>query len=411
MIKLSLEALKNCEKKIMMTERRRSTVRDLRRDNRSALLWSLFSGQPCSRQELCDATGLSTASVSTAVRALISEGIVTEAGPLESDGGRPRVLLRMDPGYGQVIGIDVGETRVSAEMFDLTMARQARAEHLLNPREHGVGIVADRIASCLALLMGGAGGLDSVIGVGIGVPGAVERDAGGAALVYAQAYGWDAVPLERLLVDRLRRDHGLTASPGFGLLIDNGAKAMGQAELWFGAGRGTRRAVVGLIGSGVGASIITDGGSAAAEWGHTAIVAGGRPCRCGSRGCLEAYVGAEAILARYGQPVPGDDEESALAALITGTSARAIEVLDETAVYLGIGIANLINLVNPDRVILGGWVGQLLAERMMPAIHEAARQHSLRHAFAGTTIERGELGPDAVALGAATLPIERFLNG
>jgi predicted NBD/HSP70 family sugar kinase len=109
--------------------------------------------------------------------------------------------------------------------------------------------------------------------------------------------------------------------------------------------------------------------------------------------------------------MPGADEESALAALVTATSGRAIEILDETAVFLGIGIANLINLINPDRVILGGWVGQLLGERMMPAIHEAARRHSLRHAFAGTSIERGELGPDAVALGAATLPIERFLNG
>jgi predicted NBD/HSP70 family sugar kinase len=286
-----------------------------------------------------------------------------------------------------------------------------------------VGIVADRIASCVALLMDGAGRgrtggrsrsrgqSPDVVGVGIGVPGAVERGADGAALVHAQAYGWDAVPLERLLVDRLRRDHGLSPGTAFPLLFDNGAKAMGQAELWFGAGRGTRRAAVCLIGSGVGASVIADGASTAAEWGHTTLVADGRLCRCGSRGCLEAYVGAEAILARYGPPPPGGDEESALAALVTATSGRAIELLDETAVFLGIGIANLINLINPDRVILGGWVGQLLCERMMPAIHAAAQRHSLRHAFAGTSIERGELGPDAVALGAATLPIERFLNG
>jgi predicted NBD/HSP70 family sugar kinase len=383
----------------MISERHRFTVRDLRRDNRSALLWSLFSAQPCTRQELSAATGLSAASVSTAIRELIGEGVVIEAGPVESDGGRPSVLLRMNPGYGRVIGIDVGETRVSAETFDLTMTRLARAEHLLNPRQHGPRMVADRIASSLALLMEHES--PAIIGVGVGVPGAVELDAAGSCLVHAQSYGWDAVPLERLLRERL--------DPDLPLLIDNGAKAMGQAELWFGAAQQTRRAVVCLIGSGAGASVISGGGSAATEWGHTTIVAGGRPCRCGSRGCVEAYVGAEAILDRYGQPAP-DDEERALVALITSTSARASEVLDETATFLGIGIANLINLFDPDLVILGGWVGQLLAERMLPAIRDAARRHTLRHKFAATTIERGELGPDAVALGAATLPIAQFLN-
>jgi len=388
----------------MIAERHRSTVRDLRRDNRSALLWALFSAQPCTRQELSTATGLSPASVSTAIRELIAEGVVTEAGPLESDGGRPSVLLQMNPGYGQVIGIDVGETRVSAEMFDLTMARLARADHLLDPRHHGPAMVADHIASCLALLMDGAGGAPpAIIGIGIGVPGAVETDADGSVLVHGESYGWDGVPLERLLRDRL--------GDQFPLLIDNGARALGQAEMWFGAGHGTQRAVVCLIGSGVGASVIVNGSSTATEWGHTAIVAGGRACRCGSHGCVEAYAGAEAILDRYGAPAAGGDEEAALAELVTATSERATEVLDETAVYLGIGIANLINLFNPDRVILGGWAGQLLAERMLPAIRDAARQHALRHTFAATTIDRGELGPDAVSLGAATLPIARFLNG
>src|SRR2546430_749173 len=172
--------------------------------------------------------------------------------------------------------------------------------------------------------------------------------------------------------------------------FENCAKTRGQAELWFGAGQGVTNAVVALVGSGVGASLISGGSiyrgatSSAGEWGHTTIVAGGRRCRCGSAGCLEAYVGAEAILERYGLPMPGKDEESALAALIdsAGTSAHAAAVLEETAGYLGIGIASLINLLNPERIILGGWAGLLLGERMMPAIQEAARRHSLRHPFA-----------------------------
>ena len=194
---------------------------------------------------------------------------------------------------------------------------------------------------------------------------------------------------------------------------------MGQAELWFGAGRGTQHAVVCLIGSGVGASIIAHGSShrgstsSAVEWGHTTVIAGGRTCRCGARGCLEAYAGAEAILERYGGPLPGTDEESALAALIglAATSERAAEVLDEAALYLGVSIGNLINLFTPERIIIGGWAGLLLGERMLPAITAAAREHSLRYPFAQTSIELGRLGPDAVALGAATLPIEALLSG
>src|SRR5579863_8306809 len=224
-----------------------------------------------------------------------------------------------------------------------------------------------RISAGLAsVLAGGGAGPSAVLGVGVGVPGVVEQ--GDEVLVHGQTYGWDAVPLGRLL----------RPAAGFPLYIDNGAKTMGQAELWFGAGRGARQAVVCLIGSGLGASIITSGSpgqggsSVAAEWGHTVIQLGGRACRCGARGCLEAYVGAEAILDRYGQPLPGPDEESALAALIASTSARAVETLRETAAYLGAGIAGLINLFGPERVILGGWAGLLLGERLLPDIREAA---------------------------------------
>jgi predicted NBD/HSP70 family sugar kinase len=386
-------------------ERRRSTVRDLRRDNRSVLLWTLFANQPCSRQDLSEATGLSSASVSNVIRELISDGIVIEAGSVDSDGGRPRILLEMNPSRGYVAGVDVGETRVLVELFDLTMSVRARAEHGLDPREHGVSVIVERIAASLASVISDGGADPSaVLGVGVGVPGVVEQ--GPEVLVHGQTYGWDAVPLERLLRPLV----------GLPLFVDNGAKTMGQAELWFGAARDTRQAVVCLMGSGLGASIITGspgrgGGSAAVEWGHTTIELGGRSCRCGSRGCLEAYVGAEAILDRYGLAVTGADEESALATLVSASTSRAAEILNETALYLGAGIANLINLFGPERIILGGWAGLLLGERILPAIREAARQHSLTHRFAQTSIELGRLGSDAVALGAATLPMERFLNG
>src|SRR5580692_11987556 len=248
-----------------MSERRRWTVRDLRRDNRSVLLSSLFFDQPRSRPELGEATGLSPASVSNVVRELIAEGLVAEAGSVDPDGGRPRVLLQINPDYGYVIGVDVGETRVQVELFDLEMTERAKADYPLDPRQHGPEVIVAAILSGLDAVMTGAGVTPSaVLGVGVGVPGIVED--GLELLVHGQPFGWESVPLKRLL----------RSGTHLPLYIDNGARTMGQAELWFGAGRGARHAVVCLIGSGVGASVIRAAGrgrgdsSASIEWRHTA---------------------------------------------------------------------------------------------------------------------------------------------
>ena len=393
-----------------MLYRRRGTVRDLRRENRAAVLWSLYFSRPGSRQDLSAATGLSPASVTNVARELLGDGIVTEVGSEDSDGGRPRVLLDINPDYGYVIGVDIGETRIRVELFNLAMAERAKAEYPLDPAEHEVDVVVRDIAAGLRAVLTD-GGVDpaAVLGVGIGVPGIVEQ--GPEALVYGQTYQWDAVPLERLL-----RAH--TDLP---LRFENCAKTMGQAEFWFGAGRCVENAAVVLIGTGVGASLISGRSSyrgptsSALEWGHTTIVVGGRRCRCGSAGCLEAYVGAEAILDRCGSPaaLSAGDEESMLAALLAcaDSSPTTDAVLAETAEYLGVGIGNLINLFNPERVILGGWAGLLLGGRLLAAIRESAQRHSLRYPFAATSIELGQLGPEAVTFGAATLPMEDFLNG
>ena len=392
-----------------MRDRKRGTVRDLRRENRAAVLWSLYLGQPRSRQELSAATGLSAASVTNVIRELIDEGIVIETGLAESDGGRPRAMLGMNPEYGYVIGVDIGETRTRVELFDLTMTERAKAEYQLDQAaEHDVAVVVGQIVSGLNTVLADSGvGRDAVLGVGVGVPGIIER--GPEVLVHGQTYGWDAVPLQRLL-----RAH--TDLP---LRFDNGAKTMGQAEVWFGAGRGAQNAVVVLVGSGVGASLISGGAtyqgatSSAAEFGHVTVSVGGRKCRCGASGCLEAYAGAAAILERYGRPMAANDQELALAELIdtADTSPPAAAILDETAQYLGAGIGTVINLFNPERVILGGWAGLLLGARLLPDIRESARQHSLRHPYAATSMGLGQLGPGAVAMGAATLPMESFLNG
>ena len=130
------------------------------------------------------------------------------------------------------------------------------------------------------------------------------------------------------------------------------------------------------------------------------------------------------VIARYRETVgaaPADgteDEESELRRILgfaeggksTPQARAARAVLDDTALHVGVGIGNLVNLFNPERVIIGGWAGLLLAGPLLPRIREVAREHALHYPFSRTAIELGRLGPDAVARGAATLPVARFLN-
>ncbi|MGW3206905.1 ROK family protein [Streptomyces sp. NPDC001135] len=401
-----------------MAERNGRTVRDLRRGNRTAVLRKLYFDGPLSRFELGPATGLSSGSVSNVVADLITDRLLEEAGSVESDGGRPRTLLRVAPDSGRMIGVDVGETRVRVELFDLALTELARAERRLTPQRCYDGeVIAGHIRDGVAEVLGAEQAApERLLGVGVGVPGIVEHTPDQGAVVHGQTIGWDAVPLERLL---------RSASPlpdEVPYFIDNGAKTLGQAEMWFGAGRGARNAVVVLFGSGVGACVVTPEveHGRAVEWGHLTVRVRGRRCRCGAPGCLEAYAGAESLLARWreegGRPPEGTDEETALTAMLaaayppegTEPDPVALAVLEETAEYLGAGLADLINLFQPERILIGGWAGLQLGPRLLPAVRRHATTYALRHPADRVTIDLGRLGPDAVTVGAAILPLAEF---
>ncbi|GAA4572406.1 ROK family transcriptional regulator [Planotetraspora kaengkrachanensis] len=379
----------------------RRTVRDLRRGNRAVLLRSLYFGGPASRNELSATTGLSAATVSNMTGDLLGENVIVEAGQVDSDGGRPRMLLRVNPEYGFAVGVDVGETHVRVELFDLDMKERAKVEYALRTARHEVELVVRHIIAGIDVVLA-EGGVSArqVLGVGVGVPGIVES--GPEGLVQAKTFGWEGVPLKALLREG-------TSLP---LFVDNGAKTMGQAELWFGSGRGAGNAVIVFLGSGIGATLVTDGttyrgaASAAGELGHVKVTIGGRACRCGGRGCLEAYAGAEGILDRAGIHVDAADEERALAALVKQGSP----VVDETIAYLGIGLANMIHLFDPERVVIGGWAGLILGRERLDDIRAVVADNCHVHPLPPGAIVLGSLGPDAVALGAAALVVEDFLS-
>ncbi len=178
--------------------------------------------------------------MSNLVSELIAEGVVEEAGSVDSDGGRPRILLRVSPTFRYVVGAEVGETRVRVELFDLAMNVLASVDFPIDTPQPSV--VVKHVLEGLAAVVASSGvRSELILGMGVAVAGVVE----GNAVVDAQTLGWDAVPLRRMLAEG-------TDIP---IQVDNGANMLGQAEMWFGAGRGATDAVVALIGSGVGAAL------------------------------------------------------------------------------------------------------------------------------------------------------------
>lgn len=395
-------------------QRRGTTVRDVRRANQAAILRRLFfSGKPISRQDLVDETGLSAGTVTTVINTLIDQGLVTDAGTQDSDGGRPRVLLQMARGRGVVVGAEVGETRVRVEAFDLALQKVAGAERPVDGGYREPERVVDLIVDALGEVLAGSGvRSEMVLGIGVGVSGTVDQ--GPNPVVHAVSFGWQDVPLAAMIRSRV----------DVPIIVDNGAKTLGQAEMWYGAGRGVRHAAVALLGTGVGAAIFTDGRlyrgahSSAGEWGHSPIMVGGRTCRCGAHGCLEAYVGGLAIAERWAarrgtvdwRPA---DQEAAVRDLISAIGRRpeAAELISELAEQLGAGLATLINLFNPERIVLQGWVGLELGPAIIDEVRARTGDYALDQPFEQVEIVLGQLGPDAVALGAATLIVDGILAG
>ena len=400
----------------------RHTTRDLRRHNRSTLVSYLYHQQGASRVELTRASGLSSATVSNVVSGLIGDGMVREAGSEESEGGRPRALLEVRPEFGDVIGVDIGETHIQVGLFDWTLRTKATATYPVTDRRLTPASVVRRVLNGVDKVVAD-GGVEagSLLGVGVGVPGAVQPSARGAVAgtgrhprgsVYAPTLGWSGVELMDMLKPSIEAP----------LYLDNCARTLGQAEMWLGAGRGAGRAIVALLGVGLGAALTVGGAtghgatSDTSEWGHTVVNVGGAPCRCGSRGCLEAYVGAEAILAAYAtrrgsRPLKETDVETQVAELVRRAAepGAAADVIAEAAEYLGIGIANLVNLLHPDRVVLSGWAGGLIGPAALDGVRDAAARHALPYMYGDIRIELGQLGSQAVAVGAATLPVMQIL--
>jgi predicted NBD/HSP70 family sugar kinase len=340
--------------------------------------------------------------------------MLTEVGFEDSAGGRPRGLVAVNAAGGALIGVDIAETYVRVELFDLALNVLARADEDMRPGESRPEQVVGHVAAAVGSVVAQAGVEGArVLGVGVSVPGQVDRDTGIAE--YAPNWDWHDVPLLELLAEHI----------AYPLYLDNPLRACAVAELWFGAARGRGDAVVVNLGTGVGAGLALGGGlhrgvsNSAGEWGHTTLVLDGRLCHCGNHGCVETYVGAPGIMLNLRELSPGsallhpEDQTATIDALASGVAAQdpvALKVVRDTARYLGAGISDLVNLLNPEVVVLSSWVAATLGEPLLREVREAVARHALRRPLAATEIVLSPIPTDPVCLGAATFALEGALQ-
>ncbi|MGX5681430.1 ROK family transcriptional regulator [Schumannella luteola] len=386
-----------------------ATVSDVRQRNRSQALRSIVLSGQTSRAELARECGLSVASVTNLVSELMEEGLVVEAGSVASSGGRPVTLLAPNPFGAYFLGADVGERGVAVELFDLSMTRVDREFRGGREEERIEAISQDLDEALDALRERNPDAWPRLVGIGLGLPGIVENEPDGRQVLYAQSLGWPPVAVADLI------------SHDIPVFAENGAKTQAMAELWDGAARGIGEALVVLLGRGVGLGIVSDGElahgvtSSAGEWGHTRIVRDGRECRCGGRGCVEAYIGADAILAAWAEAGGSFDGSGwgaigqLLAADAAGDAAASV-VVEDLVATLGAALGSLVNLTNPERVVIGGWVGLRLMESLAARVEAATREVALERPGSQFDLVACRFGGDTVALGAAIMPLDALLG-
>ena len=314
--------------------------------NRSAVLAQLGAQGEASRADLARSLGVSPALMTQLVKDLLADGLVVELEHSPSQGGRPARMLGLAASAGRAIGVKVVADHVAfvEVSIDGSVLRTAS-----EPFDASASTVLNDLTGLLRRFI--AGGPDTrLLGVGVGVPGSVDRQ--GSGTVDSTQLGWNQVPLGATL----RRELGLP------VLVENNVNALAMAERLYGTGRRHSSFLVVTIGTGVGAGIVIDGvvlrgwSGGAGEIGHTPVIEDGPVCTCGTRGCLEAIIGEDALVraARERGIIGAAAGISALRAAADAGDAAAAALFGEAGHLLGRTLAGLTQALDPEIIIVLG---------------------------------------------------------
>ena len=310
------------------------------------------------------------------------------------------------------VGVDFGGTKILAGVFDKNLKCLGRSK-MSTKAERGATAVIERVAHCVRDVVDECDlKLDNIRAIGIGAPGAVNRDTG--HIIFAPNLKWQNVPLKKDLEKNL----------GVPVFLENDCNGctLGVYETEL---KGKPRNVIGIfVGTGIGGGIIVNGemfhgfNHTAGELGHMVLQIDGPKCGCGNKGCLEALASRTAIFKRIESAVK-DGQKTLLTEMLgddlkdlrSGDLRKAIrkgdkfvdKVIEDAAEYIGIAVGNLINIFNPQVVVLGGGVIDALEDEMLPIIIEVARDFAMNGTAEGIEIVATKVGDDAGILGGAVL--------
>ena len=379
----------------------------VRRANLSAIVRALHLRGPLSRSELVASTGLTRSAIRSLVGDLVAgEFVVEEAAVRLGTPGRPSPQVRLLDQSAVVLALEIAVDSAAVAVVGLGghVLWKRRVER---PRGHSSleEIVDDLTTLAVAARARRPAG-ERPIGVGVAVAGLVNRANG--VVAFAPNLGWVNVPLGARLGEAL--DLGVPVS------VDNEADLGALAEFRRGAARDASDVLYVHAEVGIGGGLIVDGlpvsGSAgfAGEIGHMPVNPAGLTCRCGSIGCWETEVGEGALLARAGYPIEGGSVAvGAVLADATAGRAEALLALEDVGRWLGIGLAGLVNILNPSRVVLGG-----LFSRIYPFVAAVVETELDRRALAAprrlVSVVPASLGVDAPLFGAAEMTFEPLLS-
>ncbi|NPV54010.1 MAG: ROK family glucokinase [Firmicutes bacterium] len=312
-----------------------------------------------------------------------------------------------------VIGVDLGGTKIAFGVMDAEGNIAARLTRPTLPGE-GVGPVISRISGGITEVMATLGiAAGDVRGIGIGSPGPLNPVSG--VVIFAPNLKWHNVPVKDMVEAEL----------GIPVYLENDANLAALGELRFGAGQGAKNMIYITVSTGIGGGIIINGdvysGSTfvAGEVGHTIIKPDGPQCGCGQYGCLEAMASGTAI-ARMAREAIAAGEKTMIREIAGGDAgvnaevvARAtlagdgvaLAIIREAATYLGLGVTNLVNILNPEVVVIGGGVSRI-GDMLFDTVRTTVRERAVEGAREAVRIVPAQLGSDAGIVGAATLALK-----
>ncbi|HWQ53777.1 MAG TPA: ROK family protein [Bryobacteraceae bacterium] len=376
---------------------------------------------PISRSRIHELTDISTSATSVLVRELMDEGRLLETGRAANGKGtgRNEVLLELDEDFRFIAAVEFDEENVMAGVLNMHPAIRNTVSEPAN-LHGGVDGLVNQLVSCTRKVLEKAGlETSSLLGIGIADPGLVDSRRG-VTVTSSTIDFWNQVPLQEIF----EKEFGVPA------LVQSKTRAKTVAERVLGAGEMLDSMVYVDYGVGIGAGLILDGKlllgerGAAGEFGHTHALAGGPACLCGSYGCLEAVAGARAVEARMRRLIAQGGNSQALALAggdpgnitvwnILEASSRGDKVssniVAEVAGYLGVGLADLINLFNPSVIVLDKRL-EAGGRELLDEIRLTVRRQALAWSNERIAIRFAQLGSEAGILGLTMMILERYFE-